>query len=201
MDLNYKVIDVFPTLIHCFDISEFNDVKEHLIDYAYNLKKQQPDSKKLSNRGGWQSSCFTLNDENDLVHDLIMKCITSFPTLKESVNLNVAAWININKQGDYNIKHMHPTSDLSGVLWVKCPDNCGKIEFESPLVFQTFNQVECYTDKLKDEYNVDHTYYFNPKEGRILVFPSHLSHQVYKNESNDDRISISFNIRLSNEKK
>ncbi len=197
MDLNYKIINIFPTLIHCFDIDEFNNVKEKLIDYAYNLKNVESDSKKLSNRGGWQSSSFILNDEGDLVHDLLMKCLLSFPTLKKSVNFNVSAWVNINKRDDYNVKHTHPTSDLSGVLWVKCPDECGKIEFESSLAFQTYEEIESYTEELKDEYYVDHTYYFNPKEGRILVFPSHLAHQVYKNKSDKDRISISFNIRLN----
>ena len=196
MDLNYKVVNIFPTLIHCFDIGEFDDVKKNLIDYAYNLKNKEPDSKKLSNRGGWQSSGFDLNNKSDLVHDLLMKSLTSFPTLKESVILDVAAWVNINKQGDYNVKHTHPTSDLSGVLWIKCPDDCGRIEFESSLAFQSYKEVECYTENLKDEYYIDHTYYFNPKEGRILVFPSHLAHQVYENKSKEDRISISFNIRL-----
>ena len=63
MDLNYKVINIFPTLVHCFDIDEFDDVKKNLIDYAYNLKNKEPDSKKLSNRGGWQSSGFDLNNK------------------------------------------------------------------------------------------------------------------------------------------
>ena len=33
-------------------------------------------------------------------------------------------------------------------------------------------------------------------EGRILVFPAHLNHHVEPNESNEDRISVSFNIQL-----
>ena len=32
----------------------------------------------------------------------------------------------------------------------------------------------------------------------MIVFPSHLQHQVMENKSNEDRISISFNITLTN---
>ena len=39
-------------------------------------------------------------------------------------------------------------------------------------------------------------YDFYPKEGRLLLFPSHLTHLVQQNESRQDRVSISFNIRI-----
>jgi len=34
----------------------------------------------------------------------------------------------------------------------------------------------------------------------MLIFPSHLQHEVKKNLSNEDRISVSFNIKLENKK-
>ena len=43
------------------------------------------------------------------------------------------------------------------------------------------------------------TYYFTPIEGRILLFPSSLEHEVEENKSDEDRISYSFNIKLINE--
>ena len=46
---------------------------------------------------------------------------------------------------------------------------------------------------------IDDSYHCYPTEGRMIVFPSHLSHHVQENKSNEDRISVSFNIRLSNE--
>ena len=200
MDLNYKVVNIFPTLIHCFDIGEFDDVKKNLIDYAYNLKNKEPDSKKLSNRGGWQSSGFDLNNKSDLVHDLLMKSLTSFPTLKESVILDVAAWVNINNPGSLNVQHSHPGCDLSGVLWVKCPKECGNIVFYSPSLFESFQEIEAYKQDFKDKNNYHHNYFFPPIEGRMLIFPSHLQHEVKKNLSNEDRISVSFNIKLENKK-
>jgi uncharacterized protein (TIGR02466 family) len=39
---------------------------------------------------------------------------------------------------------------------------------------------------------------FNPLEGRMLIFPSYLAHQVEPNESDEDRISVSFNLSIVN---
>ena len=39
-------------------------------------------------------------------------------------------------------------------------------------------------------------YEFTPDEGEILIFPSSLEHEVMKNESNEDRISYSFNMEF-----
>ena len=37
----------------------------------------------------------------------------------------------------------------------------------------------------------------NPKEGALVLFPSYLDHSVNENLSNDERIVISFNIRIA----
>ena len=57
-------------------------------------------------------------------------------------------------------------------------------------------EIELYNTEFKDNYNIYQTFYFNPIEGKILVFPSHLAHHVEENKSEEDRISVAFNIRL-----
>ena len=42
------------------------------------------------------------------------------------------------------------------------------------------------------------TYYFRPMEGRLLIFPSSLEHEVKENKSNEDRISVPFNLTFYN---
>ena len=199
MDLNYSTRNIFPVPIHIFDVNGFDEIQNELIDYAYGLKKKEPKGVLISNYGGWQSSNFYIDNEDDVLHHFMINCLSGFPVIKESVNMKVDAWVNINKPGDYNTKHHHPACDLSGVLWIKASKDCGKIEFQSPVEFQTYTEVESYTKDFKDSNNYYHTYYFTPTQGRMLVFPSHLQHQVKENKSNEDRISVSFNIRLSNE--
>ncbi len=197
MDLSYSTINLFPVPIHIFDVNGFNKMKNQLIDYAYDLKKKKPEGEIISNRGGWQSPDFHISDKDDILHSFLMNCLDGFPHIKNSVNLSIVAWVNINKQGDYNLKHVHPTSDLSGVVWIKCSENCGNIEFDNPSVFQTYKELVSYTDDFKDRSNIHESYYFTPTEGRIIIFPSYLLHKVEVNKSDEDRISVSFNIVLN----
>ena len=196
MDLSYSNINLFPSVIHQFDVNGFGEIQDELIDYAYNLRKED-EGVCISNYGGWQSTGFYVENEDDALHHFIINCLAGFPVIDESFNMKVDAWVNINKPGDYNIKHNHPGVDLAGVLWVKCPKDCGEIIFDPPTSFQSHNELNSYIDDFKNQNNLYHSYYFNPTEGRILVFPAHLNHRVQENKSNEDRISVSFNIRLN----
>ena len=203
MDLSYNIGNIFPVPIHVFDIKDFKLYQKDLIDYAYTLKSKgvgDVDTPNRSNLGGWQSRDFHLNNESDKLHSLLMECITLLPLLKKDININVKAWVNINSPGSLNVQHSHPGCDLSGVLWVKCPDKSGNIFFHSPSCFETFQEIESYTEDFKNNNNYYHAYWFPPIEGRMLIFPSHLQHEVKKNLSNEDRISASFNIKLENKK-
>ena len=199
MDLNYSTTNLFPSVIHQFDVNGFDNIQNQLIDYAYNLKKKDSEGVIYSNHGGWQSPSFIVKDENDLLHSFLINCLSNFPNIDKSINFEVDAWININKKGDYNEKHNHPNSNLAGVLYLKCPKDCGNIVFDSPVGFQSYQEILSYTKKFKEYNNVFQSYEFYPAEGKMLVFPSHLLHVVQANKSNEDRISVSFNIRLSDE--
>ena len=197
MDLNYSTTNLFPSVIHQFDVNGFDEIRDKLIDYAYDLKKREPEGVSISNHGGWQSPDFSVNNEDDVLHYFIINCLAGFPVINESFNIKVDAWININKTGNYNIKHNHPGVDLAGVLWIKCPKDCGVIVFDSPTGFQSHNEINSYNDNFKNQNNLFHSYQFDPTEGKILIFPAHLNHHVKENKSKEDRISVSFNIRLS----
>ena len=71
MDLNYSTNLIFPVPIHQFDVNGFDEIQNELVDYAYDLKKKDPEGNLLSNRGGWQSKGFDVNDENDKHNQLI----------------------------------------------------------------------------------------------------------------------------------
>ena len=71
---------------------------------------------------------------------------------------------------------------------VKATEECGRIQFESPVEFQTYTEIKSYTEEFKNSNNYFHTYYFLPTEGRMLLFPSHLKHEVFENKSNEFRV-------------
>mgnify|MGYP001192504554 FL=1 len=208
MDLNYSIENIFPTPIHVFDINRFDEIRDSLIDYAYDLRKKEPISiGSYENEAwnychpseGWQSPRFNVNNKNDLLQNYLITALTQFSSIKETVGMRVSTWMNINPKNTLSVKHDHPCSDLAGVLWVKCSKNCGRIVFDNSLNFQSFNEINSYTDKFKERTNYYHNYFFNPIEGRMIIFPSHLQHHVEVNKSEEDRISISFNINLCHE--
>ena len=184
MDLNYSTINLFPVPIHNFEVNGFSKIQDELIDYAYKLKAEDPVGNLISNRGGWQSSCFSLENEDDILQGFLAKCLGKFPTIKEIVNLHVSAWVNINPPDAFNMKHNHPTSDLAGVLWIKCPENCGDIIFSSPCDFAISNELDAYTDEFKDTGVIPKS--FNAPRGK-LEFLADPAHQYYKNFFDTDK--------------
>lgn len=200
MNFDYSLSKIFPIPIHHVDVNNFKEYQNKLIDYAYNLREKDNDGRIVSNYGGWQSKLFSVHDENDILHKFLIDIIYNLPVFKKNIGMNCIAWANINGQGHYNKEHDHPDCHLAGVLWVKTPKNSGDIRFSAPLDFQTYLEIESYTDEFKYSSRYYHTYEFPPREGSLLIFPSHLRHLVHENKSNDDRISYSFNIQLTDVK-
>ena len=98
--------------------------------------------------------------------------------------------------------HTHPKCHLSGVLWLKIPENSGNIIFISPYEHVAHVEIdELYSDEFKKSHNSFSNYFLNPTEGYMILFPSHLVHYVDVNKSNEDRISVAFNILFEDEDK
>ena len=151
--LNCSVKNIFPISIHQFEINDFDDIKFKLIDYVYNLQKQNPVGVDISNRGGWQSPTLNLSKDDDLLRNFLIECLSDIPFIEKQTSFQFDAWININKKGGHNIRHIHPTSNLAGVLWIRCPEKCGEIVFKSPYEFIGYKELESYSDKFKKENN------------------------------------------------
>ena len=195
MDLNYKVTPIFPTCIHSLEIDNFDTYRDQLVKEIYQERDEDPVGRKKSNYGGWQSKQIDIHESKlETLKKVIVDSLPQLRSLSNSVSMIVEGWTNINAPGDFNVKHVHPRADLSGVLWIKAPKNCGNIVFETPNFFEKYKELESYTDEFALKTNSYMTYFFYPKEGKILIFPSSLSHQVEENKSDEDRISYSFNI-------
>jgi uncharacterized protein (TIGR02466 family) len=200
VDLNYKLTNIFPSSIHSLGIDNFDDYRGKLIEEIYQERDEDPVGRKISNRGGWQSNQMTIQkDRSELLKEIITNSVSKLPIL-EGVYAAVEGWKNINEPGNFNVKHNHPRSNLSGVLWIKTPKNSGNLVFTSPNLFNRYEELDSYTKEFKYNSNSYMTYYFRPMEGRLLIFPSSLEHEVEKNKSSEDRISYSFNIRLIHER-
>tara|TARA_X000000368_G_C22966934_1_gene683590 strand:+ start:538 stop:1164 length:627 start_codon:yes stop_codon:yes gene_type:complete len=203
---------------------EYGENRDKVIDYVYSERKNDPTGENYrTNRGGWQS-----NDgyylESNPVRDLVLNSLGNhFNTnsiIKPGVNIYLSAcWININKKGDFNVQHDHPGCHMSGVMYLKIPEDKkntkvsgvnsidgyadvigdpvgGEICFANHNSFSSWKELFYYTDEFKKKYSQFGAYYIEPKEGVMLFFPANLRHHVEPSKSDEDRISVSFNADL-----
>ena len=101
-------------------------------------------------------------------------------------------WANINPPGGMNRAHQHPNSLWSGVYYVKAPKNSGHLRIDDPRSAASMSRPQQKEGKLPDRL-LRETHY-EPIAGRLIMFPSWVMHCVDSNESDDIRISVSFNF-------
>ena len=92
-------------------------------------------------------------------------------------------WANINPPGGSNRAHIHPNSLWSGVYYVKAPQNSGQLKIEDPRSVALMSRPRQKDVPKPDRLLREHHY--EPKTGRLIMFPSWLNHCVDPNNSND----------------
>ena len=101
-------------------------------------------------------------------------------------------WANVNPPGGMNRAHMHPNSLWSGVYYVKAPKNSGHLKIDDPRSVAALSRPKMKEGKTPSR--LWRETHYEPKAGRLIMFPSWVMHCVDPNESNDIRISVSFNF-------
>ena len=199
---NPEVFKFFPIPVFKFKFEKFRYFNEELSNFIYKLYEEDSKGVDRSNRGGWHSKTFELNDKNSIqlkfaleLQKYILKTFTNLGWKTENQNIRIREmWAIINKKDDFNVVHTHPNSLLSAAYYVKAPKNCGHLVFESQNEFSEYNLMSVQKQETIDEYLACPAYRIVPTEGLMVLFPSHLRHYVDQNESDEDRISMAFNI-------
>ena len=97
-------------------------------------------------------------------------------------------WANINKRNHWNIIHQHGQYTLSGTYYVKVPEDSGRIVFRDPRPGAIGNPF------LINAFDKGEFKNLNIMEGLLAIWPSYLDHFVEPSNSDEERISISFDI-------
>lgn len=188
--LKKEIIKPFsnPLFVYDFDLD-----LDKMIEGLDKIKNEQGKSVSKSNVGGWQS-----NDDlkfKDCVKPLVQSIDKTTDDLQNETgfkNLLIQnMWVNYNYKINFNQPHTHAGSHISGVFWIKIPENSGDLIFQDPRIANQMNVPSVMSET--NLFNAT-TFWMKPKENRLLLFPSYLYHFVMPNLSDETRISISFNI-------
>lgn len=154
-----------------------------------------------TNFGGWQS------DDDLYKHREFSWLIQRIMALANQVAPEFSAkgsfddgllWANVNGRGNFNAVHTHPDAVLSGSVYLKVDgEEQGVIQFLDAREGSPTSHWRCYT-KLGDITPLtQQAVTIVPNEGDILFFPGWLRHWVTPNQTDEERVSVAFNIRMN----
>jgi len=183
----------FPTPVYIADIKHPTLNQELERDIMAWAKKDKGITR--TNIKGWHShtNMNKLPEYKKLVHMLHEAQKTIYDQEHyESEPVLGNMWANINPPGGMNRAHQHPNSLWSGVYYIKAPKNSGNLKIDDP------RSVACMSrprqKQGKKPPRLLREIHYEPIAGRCIMFPSWLTHCVDPNESDDIRISVSFNF-------
>ena len=197
---NPEVSLFFPEPVLRYKFEDYKSVNQNLKKYIYGLQKENSSGQIRSNRGGWHSPNFKLTDNNSIQNKFALELqkyiLRSFQTLgwkTENKKVVIAAmWAIINKKNDFNVIHTHPNAFLSAAYYVSAPENCGKFYIEH----LNMAKKNYYPEILQNNQLNEQVAGLEVNEGDLLIFPGYLPHKVAPNESDEDRVVISFNVEI-----
>ena len=174
--------------------SQFQTVVDDLKDKDMFKSKQNWNSHKLSD------STFTKNFLDEYKLDLFkqelddhiysyLKVINS-PIIEKEETFKytiIGSWMTLTEQYQYAHIHSHGHADLSGVYYFKTNGEDGNIFFQDPNKMMASGYCFSHISSRQE---------FTPAPGKILLFPGWLEHGVGTNTTDNERISVSFNIQF-----
>jgi uncharacterized protein (TIGR02466 family) len=182
------VCDLFPSGLSVHNLS----VDESSLNKIMKLSKDSDNFDRNNNGNFLHKETYifdTILKDSKLVKD-IYECIDEHVTKisGEKPNLRITqSWLNINPPGTSHHRHSHGNSILSGVLYIQTNELSGNFVVHTPNKRAFGGFIEEF-----NRYNYEFIY-FTPKKFDLFLFQSSLDHSVNVNESQEDRLSISFN--------
>lgn len=192
------MISEFGTPLHEFDTGGYLiETNKKIANYVY--EQENKENKKHSLVG--KTSFHTDSNLTDLGFDwseelqqiIIFNSKRYFQAItgKELENYRIDCWAVLLRSGDVSSLHTHPGSEISGAYYVKVPKQLDAENREGQLTLidprPAARQSLMFAGK---SINVI------PEEGKGVIFPSWVEHSVYPHQSDEDRISVSWNIVL-----
>lgn len=156
---------------------------------------------RMNTKNGWYSNDKYILDRPELssLKNKIMSGLEIFVRkilhVRQGIDFYMTnSWSVKHDQGDWGQSHVHTNCLLSGVYYLQTNEKSGMIRFRKDTswtnLFPLCNDLEF------DDWNTFNSkvWSFQPEDGLLFLFPSHLLHSIDDNESDQERYSIAFNF-------
>ncbi len=177
--------NIFQVPIWGFILKEHKYQSVDYIECLDRIKDTEPSARK-SNFGGYQTRD-NLNDTEPVLKEWISAVENIGNNILKEYNASkirmTELWGNINDKYCYNGAHIH-SGILSGVFYLQTPPNSGNLVFVNPAVRSDGHLLR------------DKNFTVQPEPLALIIFPSWLEHYVESNLSDQQRISLSFNLGI-----
>ena len=132
--------------------------------------------------------------------DQVNQTVTAFLRqigIERPLTWKLPGWCNINRYGDHHAPHTHPRSYLSGTYYVRVPPAPESVDDPAarPACISFYDPrtgANMVTVGAEPDARASHL--VRPSDGTLLMWPSPVQHYVHPNLSQDQRITISFNV-------
>lgn len=190
-----------------FPVSVFHhkvhvDVSESIKQSVHAFIEKNPDYARMTNGEVVKTSfnksrnSFIEDAGLSMLHSEIMVACQNYIGAQDvsvATNVAVQSWLNIFEPNAVESVHEHFGSFLSGCYYVDTPKDCGEIVFKQEATRRAWAAE--YSTKLNTDLSgIAGEFSHLPTAGELLVFPSWLPHEVMRNRSTENRISIAFNL-------
>lgn len=196
----------FPTLIYFLDLPEAAALNADIKPQIYAWRAADGEGIVRSNvrgTGAWHSRLDM--HRRPEYRTLVDHVLAAARPIQEEMGYDPAyelaidnMWANVHPRHAFNRSHVHPNVLWSGVYYVQVPPGAGRIYFTDPRPQALAFTARYAPDSPRKPLAWAEVYY-EPLEGRLLLFPAWLQHEVEPNLAEQDgpagdRISVSFNL-------
>jgi uncharacterized protein (TIGR02466 family) len=133
------------------------------------------------------------------VRDVVVRELDRYTRELLAVNKSIEfyltnSWVNVHQRGHSAGAHLHHNSLISGVLYLKTNDASGDLVFHRDVL--SLVPFPPALDLDIDSFNLYNckSWGYRPKTNDICLFPSVVNHSVDRNESDEERVSLAFNV-------
>ena len=206
MKIQDNIINLWPTPIGTFYNENHHKIKNDLIEFFNNYKLNNSKSKKADENIHLYESAYNIHTLRNSSYEKLMYFIAesmkkiSLEANKDfKINQNnltisvIESWFIIYEKNGFVAPHIHGGCSWSCVYYLQCDEDLDLYNGETYL-------QKPFVDRLRHDegskYLQFETRNFTPKEGLLVVWPSHIIHGSLPYAGKKERIIVSANSTI-----